>query len=215
MDLSELVSMLKNAECAKDIDRKRSDLGDLVPAVKVMFDYDQQNYMHRFDLWMHSLHTAVNLPRNLEDDMLYLAALFHDIGKPESRCRSKRPEDRNTHYYGHPKKSVEIIDTIIIPDLDRKGYKIPCLDVKRLFYYVRHHDDNISVREARVRRYMEGVSFEEFQNLMLLQMADARAHVLHPMVVERIAICSMMAGKEGERIYRSCSEEKTDKTEIT
>lgn len=35
------------------------------------------------------------------------------------------------------------------------------------------------------------------------------------MVVERIAICSMMAGKEGERIYRSCSEEKTDKTEIT
>lgn len=78
---------------------------------------------------------------------------------------------------------------------------------------MRHHDDNISVREARVRRYMEGVSFEEFQNLMLLQMADARAHVLHPMVVERIAICSMMAGKEGERIYRSCSEEKTDKTE--
>ena len=58
--------------------------------------------------------------------------------------------------------------------------------------------------KARVRRYMEGVSFEEFQNLMLLQMADARAHVLHPMVVERIAICSMMAGKEGERIYRSC-----------
>ena len=196
MDLSELVSMLKNAECAKDIDRKREEIGELVPAVKVMFDYDQQNYMHRFDLWMHSLHTAVNLPRNLEDDMLYLAALFHDIGKPESRCRSKRPEDRNTHYYGHPKKSVEIIDTIIIPDLDRKGY-------------------NISVREARVRRYMEGVSFEEFQNLMLLQMADARAHVLHPMVVERIAICSMMAGKEGERIYRSCSEEKTDKTEIT
>lgn len=167
MDLSELVSMLKNAECAKDIDRKREEIGELVPAVKVMFDYDQQNYMHRFDLWMHSLHTAVNLPRNLEDDMLYLAALFHDIGKPESRCRSKRPEDRNTHYYGHPKKSVEIIDTIIIPDLDRKGYKIPCLDVKRLFYYVRHHDDNISVREARVRRYMEGVSFEEFQNLML------------------------------------------------
>ena len=74
MDLSELVSMLKNAECAKDIDRKREEIGELVPAVKVMFDYDQQNYMHRFDLWMHSLHTAVNLPRNLEDDMLYLAA---------------------------------------------------------------------------------------------------------------------------------------------
>ena len=88
MDLSELVSMLKNAECEKDIDRKREEIGELVPAVKVMFDYDQQNYMHRFDLWMHSLHTAVNLPRNLEDDMLYLAALFHDIGKPESRCRS-------------------------------------------------------------------------------------------------------------------------------
>ena len=41
MDLSELVSMLKNAECAKDIDRKREEIGELVPAVKVMFDYDQ------------------------------------------------------------------------------------------------------------------------------------------------------------------------------
>ena len=39
MDLSELVSMLKNAECAKDIDRKREEIGELVPAVKVMFDY--------------------------------------------------------------------------------------------------------------------------------------------------------------------------------
>ncbi|MFR4146283.1 MAG: HD domain-containing protein [Mediterraneibacter gnavus] len=153
-----------------------------------MFDYDQQNYMHRFDLWMHSLHTAVNLPRNLEDDMLYLAALFHDIGKPESRCRSKRPEDRNTHYYGHPKKSVEIIDTIIIPDLDRKGYKIPCLDVKRLFYYVRHHVMTISASEKRGSDVIwREFRLKNFRILCCCRWQMQGRHVPHPMVVERIA----------------------------
>lgn len=55
------------------------------------------------------------LPRGLEDDMLYLAALFHDIGKPDSQCRGSRKDDVTMHYYGHPKKSREIVDSIIIP----------------------------------------------------------------------------------------------------
>ena len=89
-----------------------------------MFDYDQQNYAHQFDLWMHSLNVVVNLPRNLNDDMLYLAALFHAIGKLESRCRSNRAGDLNIHYYGHPQKSMQIVDFVIIPELDQKCYKI-------------------------------------------------------------------------------------------
>ena len=34
--------------------------------------------------------------------MLYLAALLHDIGKPDCPCRGTKPEDTNMRYYGHP-----------------------------------------------------------------------------------------------------------------
>ena len=37
-----------------------------------------------------SLRQQCNLPRRMENDMVYLAALLHDIGKPEAQCRGKR-----------------------------------------------------------------------------------------------------------------------------
>ena len=208
MELRELVAILKSANSAEEINQRREEIGELIPAVKVMFDYDQQNHAHQFDLWMHSLNVVVNLPRNLDDDMLYLAALFHDIGKPESRCRSNRAGDLNMHYYGHPQKSMQIVDFVIIPELDQKGYKIPCLDVKRLLYYVEYHDDHVSKKLKHIDRHMKLATFEEFKNLMLLQMADAKAHVQLPIIVERVNICSALAGDEGEAFYKKYLEVK-------
>ena len=46
------------------------------------------------------------------------------------------------------------------------------------------------------------VGFEEFQKLMLLQVADAKAHVQIPIVENRIMICSALAGEEGKELYR-------------
>lgn len=39
------------------------------------------------------------------NDMVYLAALLHDIGKPEAQFRGKREGDPDMHYYGHPEKA--------------------------------------------------------------------------------------------------------------
>lgn len=202
MILSELIELLKYADSTFEIDIKRAEIAELIPAVKIMFDYNQQNHAHQYDLWMHSLNVVINLPRGLEDDMLYLAALFHDIGKPESQCKGRRPDDTNMHYYGHPKKSKEIVDSVIIPNLDQKGYEISCMDVKRLLYYVEHHDDYVSKKLKHINRHLKMVSFVEFKNLMLLQVADAKAHVQLPIIVERCEVCSALAGEEGEALYK-------------
>ena len=119
-----------------------------------MINFDQKNQAHQYDLWIHSLHTVINLPRNMEDDMLYLAALLHDIGKPDSVCVSNRPNDPNIHYYGHPQRSLEIVRDIVIPELDNKGFVISCMDVKRLLYYVAYHDDRVSV-SGKLYTHME------------------------------------------------------------
>lgn len=87
MKLSELLNVLKTAETAEEMDMRREEIAALIPAVRTMFGYDQKNSAHQYDLWMHSLHVVCNLPQRMENDMVYLAALLHDIGKPEAQCR--------------------------------------------------------------------------------------------------------------------------------
>ena len=134
--------------------------------------------------------------------LFYLAALLHDIGKPEAQCRGKREGDPDMHYYGHPEKSMEIVRDIVIPELDRQGYVISCFDVQELLYYVKYHDDHVSVKLKHVRRHTKMASFAMFQNLMLLQLADAKAHIQIPVIAERAEICGRLAGEEGRLLYQ-------------
>lgn len=198
MKWNELIKLLKTANSAEEIDEYRNEIVELIPTLKIMVGFDQKNHAHQFDLWMHSLHVVANLPRNLGDDMLYLAALFHDIGKPDCQCKPTKPNDTSMHYYGHPKRSMEIVRDIIIPKLSC----INATDAKRLLYYVEYHDDRVSRKLKHINRHMKLASFEEFQNLMLLQVADAKAHILLPIIQERIDICSDLAGTKGLELYQ-------------
>lgn len=200
--LEDMIQLLKNSKTSGEIDEKREDIASVIPAIREMFGYDQMNAAHQYDLWLHCVNTVLNLPKNLDDGMLYLAALLHDIGKPECRCQGKKPEDTNMHYYGHPAKSMEIVRDIVIPEMDRQGFHIGTEDKKRLLYYVEYHDDHVSLRLKHVRRHLQMADFEEFQKLMLLQVADAKAHVQIPVIVNRITICGALAGEEGVELYR-------------
>lgn len=201
MKLFDLIKLLKSANSVEEIDVHRDDIALLIPMVRIMFDYDQQNHAHQYDLWNHCLHTVINIPRNLEDGMLYLAALLHDIGKPDSQCEGTREDDTNMHYYGHPKRSMEIMRDEVIPYLLDMGEEILFSDIKRLIYYVEYHDDRVSVKLKHVRRHINMVEFEDFQKLMLLQVADAEAHVMLPIIEERIRICTALAGEEGKELF--------------
>ena len=79
---------------------------------------------------------------------------------------------------------------------------------KRLFYYVAFHDDHVSFRKKHLRRHLKIASFEEFQKLMILQTADAKAHIQVPVIEERVQICEALAGEYGRALYQSIIEEK-------
>ena len=81
MQFEAFINLLKSAKNPEIIDAHREEIAEWIPHVRRMFEYDQQNAAHQYDLWMHCVHTVVGIPRNLEDDMLYLAALLHDITK--------------------------------------------------------------------------------------------------------------------------------------
>ena len=198
---SSVINVLKTAESYEDINRNIYEIETIIPMIKTMYGYDQKNTAHQYDLWSHSVHTVLNLPRGMDDDMLCLAALLHDIGKPDCQCDGKRPEDTNKHYYGHPERSKEIVQDIIIPSLEKKGVILPQDEIARLLYYVEYHDDWISLRIKHLRRHLKLVSFDTFKKLMVLEMADAKAHVMIPIIEERIDICSKWAGDYGREKY--------------
>ena len=153
MQFSELIDLLKSADSVDEIDKYREEIAELIPSVRGMFDFDQQNHAHQYDLWFHSLHTVVNLPKGVDDDMLYLAALLHDIGKPEAQC--SKEGDPNKHYYGH----AEVSERIVCEECER----YLCFeDLERLLYYVRYHDDRVSLKLKHTRRHLKIVSFGEF-----------------------------------------------------
>lgn len=201
MEFTELIRILKTAETAEEIDAYREQIARWFPRVRTMFEYDQQNKAHQYDLWMHCLHTVVNLPRGKEDGMLYLAAMLHDIGKPDCQVAGKREEDKDMHYYGHPERSYEIVRDEVLPLLQELGVELTGEEQERLLYYVHFHDDRMSLRLGHVRRHIRMVSFEEFQKLMLLQVADAKAHVGIPVVLQRVDICTQLAGACGREFY--------------
>ena len=195
--------MLRNSTTAKEINEKKDEIVKLIPKISIMFEFNQQNYAHQYDLWMHSVETVLELPKVIDDDMVFFAALLHDIGKPDCQVYDEKDGKVNMHYYGHPLRSMEIVRDEILPDLDKKGEVLTEDEQRRLLYYVKYHDDRVSLRMKHLRRHLRiGASLEEFQNLMRLQVADAKAHVLIPIVVQRIEICEKLSGEYAEELYR-------------
>ena len=203
MNLADLITILRESDSAADIDKHRADIIQLIPKAKIMLGFNQQNYAHQYDLWEHCLQTVAGLSKDIDDDMVFLAAMLHDIGKPDCQTYDTRGGKVNMHYYGHPQRSMEIVKDAIIPELLSKGESLRDDEQRRLIYYVEYHDDRVSLRMKHLRRHLNmGVSLQEFQNLMRLQVADAKAHVLIPVVRQRIEICGKLAGEYGEELYR-------------
>ena len=203
MLLKELLELLKTAKTINEIDEKRLEIKTLIPKVDIMIDFDQDNHAHQYMLWEHCLHAVVGIDKLCDDEMLYLAALLHDIGKPDCQVEGKRPDDRNKHYYGHPKRSMEIVRDEVIPYLQDMGSVLSEDEIRRLLYYVEYHDDRVSLRMKHLRRHLNmGASLEEFQNLMRLQVADAKAHIMLPVIMERIEICGKLASEYSEELYK-------------
>lgn len=209
MHLSELITILRNAKEIEEIDQHREEIIDLIPKIQIMVDFDQQNRAHQYNLWEHSLHVVTGLPKDIDDNMVYLAALLHDIGKPDCQIYDEKDGKVNMHYYGHPVKSMEITRDDIIPGLITKGETLTEDEQRRLLYYVEYHDDRVSLRIKHLRRHLNlGASLEEFQNLMKLQVADAKAHIMIPIIAERIEICNQLSGEYGQKLYQEILEGK-------
>lgn len=106
-----------------------------------MVGFDQNNVHHCYDLYNHIIHTVDgvdNVGLSPEEyTNLRIAALFHDIGKPDVVME----KNGKNVFYGHAKKSEEIARS----ELANVGLSPDEID--KITFYISHHDDFISYKK--------------------------------------------------------------------
>ena len=126
----------------------------LGPDVVRMVGYEQKNAHHCYDLWKHTLKTVEGVkPDGLTEEQfkkLRIAALFHDIGKPDvAKFNDKTGQQV---YYGHAMRSAEIADFLLT------SYGYDQAEIDQIGFYIGHHDDFISYK-SKLAPFMKNHEF--------------------------------------------------------
>lgn len=138
-----------------------------IPEIKDMIGFKQNNSYHIYDVWEHTIRAVEQCDNdNIDDLILKLAVLFHDIGKPHSY---QNGEDGFRHFKGHGRVSADMTDSIMRRlrfDNDTRE------KVVELVYY---HDATFEVGTKYVKRWLNRIGEKQFRRLFALRRADIKA----------------------------------------
>lgn len=125
-----------------------------------------QNHPHH----IHNVaqHTIIAMKHTPKDQVLRLAALLHDIGKPICRTTDAKGKD---HFYGHPEKSTEIAKEVL------KGLRLDNQTIKEVAILVNYHDYHLRTKITKIyiKEILNVTGEALFDKLLLINEADARA----------------------------------------
>ena len=132
----------------------------ILPEFDRMMETDQSNPYHCYSVGNHTLAVLCHVP---PIPVLRIAALFHDVGKPD--CRKVDDSGRD-HFFGHAGKGADMTRVIL------KRLKFDNDTLHMVEKLVRHHSDSIEPDEKNVRRALNRVGEECFPLLILLMDGD-------------------------------------------
>ena len=135
MKMSELVSLFQT-KCP-----------ELVLAMKQAdhhYATDKLNPYHlESDVWTHTMQVCLMAQRFQVNDMVKLACLFHDLGKP--MAREVKEETQRVRFFGHEGASV----FIAMDAINKMGIELTDEDKAHLLNLISHHTNLYSAFEAK------------------------------------------------------------------
>ncbi len=161
-----------------------------LPEFDVMMQTEQNHPHHCLTVGMHTLETIRHVPPK---KTLRLAALLHDIAKPE--CRTMDAAGIH-HFRGHPLKGEEMARQIL------RRLKFDNDTIRQVTKLVRYHDDNPPLSAACIRRALNRAGQEAYPDLFALKRADIMAQS----TLERES--KLACVDEYEKIYNDIIEKK-------
>lgn len=139
-------------------------LQQFIPEISLCHRFDQRNKNHNKDVFNHIMTVLDNVEPKLE---LRLAALFHDIGKPETFTVD---ENGQGHFYSHHKASSRLCREI----MTRLKYSNKEIEyVSELVYW--HMSRYENMRTSSAKKFINKVGAEKLEDLFKLQVADISA----------------------------------------
>ncbi|MEO8637898.1 MAG: HD domain-containing protein [Candidatus Taylorbacteria bacterium] len=127
----------------------------------------EQNKAHAFDVWTHLLETLKHAKKKEWPLEIRLAALFHDISKPETRRRN--PKTGEWSFYGHEVVGARVTKNI----LTRLKFSREIIaKVTKLVRWHMFFSDTEQITLSAVRRMINNVGRENIWDLMNVRICD-------------------------------------------
>lgn len=137
-------------------------LESILPELQAAVGFNQKNPHHDKDVFEHILAVVEKCPPELN---LRLAALLHDIAKPECFTIDK---EGIGHFYGHDKKGVILSEQIL------RRLKFDNESINKISILVKEHMNVLEKpTDASVKRLINRVGKDLLNYLFALQRADA------------------------------------------
>lgn len=167
----------------------------LIPELKVCYKFAQNNKYHKHDVYEHMLAVVDGCDTNKFE--IKMAALLHDIGKPDSYVTD---EEGWGHFYGHPKVSFDICKGLFESD-----FRLTREEAKLIGDLILYHDIAIAPTEKSIKRAINKYGADYLADWLVLHKADANDHILPEGKVEP----DWMKVDEMIAIYEKIMSEKT------
>ncbi len=161
MDYRELENILLQDKPSIELRNRKEELKELIPEIEKTYDFDQKTVWHPYDVFEHTMHVVDNVGPDLR---LRLAALFHDIGKPESFTQD---EEGVGHFYGHWVESEQAFINY------QYRFNISEEDIYLIRKLIFYHD--LSINSTSIKRFLEEFDQEGMDLLFELKEADIKA----------------------------------------
>ncbi|HOP07240.1 MAG TPA: CCA tRNA nucleotidyltransferase [candidate division Zixibacteria bacterium] len=134
-------------------------LKEILPALEACVGIDQPGGYHAYDVFEHTMHTIDACPPRLR---LRMAALFHDIRKPQA----KRLTDTGATFYGHEHQGARAASIALTALRYSRDF------IREVETLVERHMFTTDVTDKGMRRLMRRVGTDLIFDLLDLRRAD-------------------------------------------
>ncbi len=167
-------SELKQALCGREAESVlrefREVFAEIIPELKPMFDFPQNNPYHCYDVWEHTLHSLSAVP---EEANLRFTMLFHDMGKPQTHSAERKDNGEIIdHFYSHEKISEQSAREVLARLKSDKELR------HTVALLVKNHGIDIQPSRRIIKRRLNKFGEEILRKLITVKRADAAAQSL-------------------------------------
>ena len=148
----------------KDILIEYTDVfGVFIPEILALKNFLQYNPYHIYDVLTHTGTVVENIENTFH---LRLAALLHDIGKPQTFTKD---ENEIGHFKGHPQIGEDIARNIL------HNLKFDNFTISKVCTLVKYHDIHLEPNKKQIKKWLNKLGEENFFDLLKLKKADILA----------------------------------------